>query len=60
MKFEFYSVDKNYRKGIIFLSGRGKSLDNFNVTSTGKEINLEKKLDPKHRLVLLNLMMMMI
>lgn len=42
MKFELHPG--NFRRGVLFLSGRGKSLDNFNQTSTGKRIGLEENL----------------
>jgi len=42
MRIERYSTDRGFKKGIVFLSGRGKPLDNFNITSTGKVIDLEK------------------
>lgn len=42
MKFEFQAADQGFRKGILFLAGRGKPLSSFNITSTGKKINLEE------------------
>ncbi len=42
MRFEFHSADRGFRKGLLFLSGRGKSIQSWNVTSTGKVIDLEK------------------
>lgn len=42
MKFEFYGTDKGFRKGILFLAGRGKPLSSFNITSTRKEISIEE------------------
>ena len=41
MKYEIHADDQGFRKGILFLSGKGKSLNNFNITSTGKNISLE-------------------
>jgi hypothetical protein len=41
MKFELHSTDRGFRKGIIFLAGRGKTMESFNTTSTNKTINLE-------------------
>lgn len=44
MKFEFSSADQGFKKGVLFLSGRGKSIQSWNQTSTGKTINLESDL----------------
>ena len=41
MKIEFHSSEKGFRKGLLFLSGRGKMIESWNVTSTGKKIDLE-------------------
>lgn len=41
MKFEFSSSDQGFRKGILFLSGRGKLVESWNQTSTGKIVDLE-------------------
>ena len=41
MKYEIVN-DGGFKKGIIFLSGRGKDLNNWNITETGKYIGLEE------------------
>lgn len=40
MKYEVFN--KGFKKGIIFLSGRGKKYDTWNVTENGKIIGLEE------------------
>ena len=41
MRFKFHSRERGFRKGLLFLSGRGKSYSSWNETSTGKVIDLE-------------------
>lgn len=40
MKYEIFN--KGFKKGIIFLSGRGKKYTTWNVTENGKKIGLEE------------------
>lgn len=41
MKYELHSQEQGFRKGLLFLSGRNKTIQSWNVTSTGKRIDLE-------------------
>lgn len=41
MKFDFHGKEKGFREGVLFLCGRGKSIESWNLTSTGQQIDLE-------------------